>query len=356
MTESPASSWTRQLQTALDAQHQAMEAITELQQSLPPTLSPGREHPDLPRALEAVATASTTDLALTAFCEWWLRLDRRLKGTVLLQTAEGNPPSIAAAWDTDNYWVDSVESMGRHRDDDQAHQVLQELRSLPPERVGTAPLDAFGATCGEIRYWSADDGEPVLGTSQRILAQGLAMTLAALSLQVINRQRSVRDPLTGLFNWRYLEETLHREFHRSRRTGQSLGLLLVDLDGFAAFNRDHGTANGDRLLQIVGGLLQASFRGSDVCCRMDGGQFAVVMPDASMEDTARRARDLLTALRGTGVNRGGRSIPAPTASIGGAAYPLHGSEVSVLLDAADSARLLARQEGGDCIRIAERLE
>ncbi len=356
MTRTPASSWTHHLQAALDAQQQAMDAISRLRQDFPAEAASEGTRAELPAALEALADATTTDIALATFCEWQLRLGSRLKGTVLLQTAEGNPPSIAAAWNSERYWVDSVESMGRHRNDDDAHQVLLELQTLPAERVLTLPLVAFGTACGEIRCWESEDRAPSATPNELALAKGLGMTLAALALQVINRQRSVRDPLTGLFNRRYLEETLEREFHRSRRVDQPLGLLLIDLDGFAGFNRDHGVANGDRLLQTVGGLLQASFRGSDVCCRMDGGQFAVVLPDATLEDTSRRGRELLGLLDTTGVNRGGRSIPSPTASIGVAAYPLHGNDVSMLLEAADSARLMARQEGGHCIRIAERLE
>lgn len=234
------------------------------------------------------------------------------------------------------------------------YDLLEQLRAMALPAPLQLPLQAFDVTVGELRVWLRPDAtEPAEFTAQvRQLAAVAALGLGGIQLKQRASVRSVRDNLTGLFNQRYLQDTLHRELHRAQRYQQELGLILLDLDRFTAFNQAHGHAAGNEVLRAVAGLVQASFRGSDVCARYDGQRFAILLPQAALSDTLRRARQLqeLTAELGDGPHR------VVSLSAGIAHYPLHADNADDLLAAAESALFLAKQQGCGGACCAERLE
>jgi PleD family two-component response regulator len=101
----------------------------------------------------------------------------------------------------------------------------------------------------------------------RTLAEQAALALANLSMRDVLRMQSVRDPLTGLFNRRYMEESLDRELRRSVRNASSLGILMIDIDHFENLNDTFGHEAGDAVLRSLGSLLKTQFRGEDIVCR-----------------------------------------------------------------------------------------
>jgi len=103
-------------------------------------------------------------------------------------------------------------------------------------------------------------------------------------------EASVRDHLTGIFNRRYMEETLERELLRATRKHLSLGLIMLDVDDFKHFNDTYGHAAGDEILREVGSLLLKHVRGEDVPCRYGGDEFIIILPDASRTVTCERAK------------------------------------------------------------------
>jgi diguanylate cyclase (GGDEF)-like protein/PAS domain S-box-containing protein len=109
------------------------------------------------------------------------------------------------------------------------------------------------------------------------------------ALQDQLREESIRGPLTGLFNRRYLDETLQREILRVDRNNTPLSLMMLDLDAFKSFNDTYGHRAGDFMLQALGYLLLAKTRGDDIACRYGGEEFIVVFPGARLKDTKRRA-------------------------------------------------------------------
>ena len=182
-------------------------------------------------------------------------------------------------------------------------------------------------------------------TDRKMANDRLESQLAEIQLlQAELNERMLRDPLTGLYNRRYLQETLPREFSRLERIGHPLGMIIMDIDRFKSINDTYGHDAGDILLQAIGKLLLGNIRTEDIACRYGGDEFVIVMPDASLEVCQGRAeliRSLFEAMETTYDSKTIRT----TVSMGVAAYPLHGSNREEILTCADRALYKAKQAG-----------
>jgi diguanylate cyclase (GGDEF)-like protein len=167
------------------------------------------------------------------------------------------------------------------------------------------------------------------------------------------REQSVRDPLTGLYNRRYMQEMLKQNLSRVTRKLHPLGLIMLDIDHFKSFNDTHGHAAGDALLRELGRFLQSRVRMEDVACRYGGEEFILIMPEASLEVAQRRAEQLRAEATELRVRDAGLVIEGITLSIGVALYPLHAQAPDTLLRAADAALYRAKQEGRNRVVVAE---
>lgn len=175
----------------------------------------------------------------------------------------------------------------------------------------------------------------------------LSMALHNLALQERLRIQSIRDPLSGLFNRRYLEESLARELARCERRALPLALLMLDLDHFKAFNDLHGHPGGDALLAGFGRLLASLVRGEDIACRYGGEEFTLILPEATPELAGRRAAEIVEAVRALRVEHLGSELPAVTVSIGVAAFEGAGDSAEALMRRADRALYRAKRAGRD---------
>lgn len=295
----------------------------------------------LSRLLQQLALAPDQPALARILCEAASQLLPDSRGALSLG-GDGTEPALLCAWSGERRW-----SLGQQEPAASA-ELLQEIAAQPVETARRLPLTSLGLSVGELRVWTAS----ARADTARLLADCAGPALGALALKHRLGQRTVRDALTGLFNRRYLEDTLARELHRARRNDAPLGLLLFDIDQLDAFNARHGTDAGDRLLEAVAGLLQASFRGSDVCCR-DGQRFWVVLPDASLADALRRAEEILALIPQLRLPR--RAAPcAASACAGVAASPEHADAAEPLLLAAEAALYLAKQDGPGRARRAEK--
>ena len=228
----------------------------------------------------------------------------------------------------------------------------------PPAYLCT-PLVAQGEALGVLylssRVIGAVGADSATAAKQRLaeaVAAQLALGLANVRLREILRNQSIRDPLTGLFNRRYMEETLERELRRARRGNRSMGVLMLDLDRFKQLNDTAGHEAGDAFLRELGELLQRSLRREDIPCRHGGEEFVVVLPDASLEDARRRAEQLREGIKLLRTPYKGGIVGPLSASIGVAAYPEHGSTGEALIRTADAALYRAKREGRDRVMVA----
>jgi len=166
------------------------------------------------------------------------------------------------------------------------------------------------------------------------------------------RDQSVRDYLTGLFNRRYLEETLAREVRRAERAHAPLGVIMIDLDHFKQFNDTYGHAAGDVLLREMGGLLRRSLRESDIACRYGGEEFTLIMPDSPLSVVQERAERIRLEARQLRLESDGLPLKPVSLSIGVAVFPEHGRSGDAVLQASDAALYRAKREGRDRVVVA----
>ncbi|HEX9386307.1 MAG TPA: diguanylate cyclase, partial [Anaerolineales bacterium] len=179
------------------------------------------------------------------------------------------------------------------------------------------------------------------------------MALSNLNLRAVLREQSIRDPVTGLYNRRYMEEALKQHLSRVTRHLHPLGIIMIDIDHFKNFNDVHGHAAGDQILRELGKFLQSHIRGEDTACRYGGEEFILIMPDVFLEAARNRAEQLRLEARELRIEDGGQSYAGITLSVGVALYPLHGRTIENVLRAADAALYRAKQEGRDQVVIAE---
>jgi diguanylate cyclase (GGDEF)-like protein/PAS domain S-box-containing protein len=184
------------------------------------------------------------------------------------------------------------------------------------------------------------------------IADHLGLALAKLKLQETLQNLSVRDPLTGLFNRRYMEESMERELRRAERQGNLVGVIMADIDHFKKFNDSFGHEAGDTLLKEVGQILRDHIRGSDIACRYGGEEFTVILQDVSPDVVRERAELLREAIRHLKIYQEGRVLDPVTLSLGVAIFPEHGDTHRALLQAADVALYQAKQSGRDRVCLA----
>jgi diguanylate cyclase (GGDEF)-like protein len=182
------------------------------------------------------------------------------------------------------------------------------------------------------------------------VAELLALSLANFRLRETLHAQSTRDPLTGLFNRRYMEDSLERELYRAAREEGTLGVIMADLDHFKAFNDRSGHVAGDAVLRSLADLLSSSVRAEDIVCRYGGEEFTILLPNASLDETRHRAEMLREAATGMTVPEGQRL----TLSLGVAAYPGNGTTGRELIEAADAALYAAKSAGRDRVVAAAR--
>lgn len=215
------------------------------------------------------------------------------------------------------------------------------------------PMMAHGELLGLMTLTLAKTSRP-LESVQRLamtVVEHVALALANLKLHETLRSQSIRDPLTGLFNRRYMEESLEREMRRAIRGRQPVGIIMIDIDHFKQFNDKHGHDAGDEVLRSVGAILQRSVRAEDIACRYGGEEFTLILPDASLVDASHRAEYLRQTIKALSVQHRKLQLPTITVSAGVAIYPDHGPTASAVLRAADAALYRAKQNGRDRVAV-----
>jgi diguanylate cyclase (GGDEF)-like protein/PAS domain S-box-containing protein len=209
------------------------------------------------------------------------------------------------------------------------------------------PILAQGESLGTLHFQATDDA-PTLADSElsfkTTFAGQVGLSVANIRLREALRSQSIKDPLTGLYNRRYLTEMLERETRRCVRSEQPLGILMLDLDHFKKFNDTYGHDAGDTVLREAAAFLSKSIRAEDIVCRFGGEEFVVILPTADLDAAYARAERIRSKLHELTVLHQGQLI---TVSVGVASLPLHGTSPNALLAAADAALYRAKREGRD---------
>lgn len=178
-----------------------------------------------------------------------------------------------------------------------------------------------------------------------LAADNLAMALVSLKLREALRNRSVRDPMTRLFNRRYMDETLIRELANCKRSNKPLGVIMIDIDHFKTYNDTHGHDAGDYVLVEIADIMRTKLREGDVACRYGGEELVMIILGASRDVTVERAELVRAAIEKHEFVYKGRNLASVTASLGVAVYPDGGDTAATLLKTADTALYIAKESG-----------
>lgn len=170
-------------------------------------------------------------------------------------------------------------------------------------------------------------------------------------LQARLREQANRDPLTGLYNRRYFDDTLGREVLRSEREHEPLSVVIIDIDHFKLVNDMHGHQGGDEVLKRLAHTLSSNVRGSDVASRYGGEEFMLLLTGVDSGVAEQRARELCQIYNAEPVVYAAQNITA-TLSVGVASYPVHGRSPADLIRAADLALYRAKARGRNQVVIA----
>ena len=233
------------------------------------------------------------------------------------------------------------------------------LSGTPAKHCVCVPLTAQGETLGVlyVEDHAAPSGSG--GEQERLerhaiaVAERLSLALSNLKLREVLRNQSIRDPLTGLFNRRYLEESMVREAHRSTRRERSFSVVMMDLDHYKRFNDTFGHPAGDQLLREIGSLLKARIRAGDVACRYGGEEFALILSEVDTKGAERCVDILRQEIKQLPANHAGQGLSSVTISAGIAEFPLHGDTPEELIRAADTALYQAKRNGRDRVAVCE---
>ncbi|MGR2681071.1 diguanylate cyclase [Chromobacterium haemolyticum] len=217
-------------------------------------------------------------------------------------------------------------------------------------------------SCSVVR---ADDGWFVINgikdiSERKRLEQDLLQANQALRqnlneielLQQGLREQTLRDPLTGLFNRRHLDDILPRVLSHMLAVHRDVAVLMVDADHFKHINDQYGHQCGDAVLTTLAAHLSDAFRSGDIVCRYGGEEFFILLPGASLDDAHVKAQQLCRDVRALPIAAGGHDIRV-TLSVGLALCPLHGTDADSVVSAADAALYRAKKEGRDRVCVAD---
>jgi diguanylate cyclase (GGDEF)-like protein len=181
------------------------------------------------------------------------------------------------------------------------------------------------------------------------VGETIKLVLSNLKLRERLREQANHDPLTGLFNRRYLDDSLSRELNLAQRRGAPLSVAVLDIDHFKGFNDTFGHDAGDLALREASRVMTMNLRRSDIACRLGGEEFALVLPDSSLTDTQLRVEQICAFIKQSEMRHDGDLIGTITLSAGIAGSPDHATTARELLRAADVALFAAKRAGRERI-------
>ncbi|QDZ28452.1 diguanylate cyclase [Noviherbaspirillum sp. UKPF54] len=334
-----------QLAAAIDDMaHSIQSRVAELQRH-------GDELRELKEMNDALQSCVTQDEVLAIVRQFALRLFPDQPGMLYLMHSSGdhleaksrwNDPAAMGEFLPQDCWA--VRRGKMYRVEAEGNQPrCHHVQEPPPGNYVCVPLMVQGEMLGVLhiendRAGSRSREQPLV----QAVAEHTALTLANLRLRDTLHAQAMRDGLTGLFNRRFMEESLSREMRNAQRNKSPVAIVMIDIDHFKRFNDTFGHAAGDMLLREVGGMLQRQMRGGDLACRYGGEEFTVILPATALRNAAELAEKLRDSARGLSVTMDGHALGQITISLGVASFPEHGDTWEAVLHAADIALMQAK--------------
>lgn len=335
-----------QLAGAIDSMADAIQSrVAALQQH-------GAEMRELKEMNDALQACLTQDEVLAVVRQFALRLFPDQPGMLYLMHASGDYLEAKAHWGEPAAATEFLpqECWGVRRaklyrvESDSRQPRCRHVYEPPPGDYVCVPLMVQGEMLGVLhlendRLGHRSRDQPLV----QAVAEHIALTVANLHLRDTLHAQAVRDGLTGLFNRRFMEESLRREMRNAQRNKSPVSIIMVDIDHFKRFNDTFGHAAGDLLLREVGNILQTQMRGGDLACRYGGEEFTIILPATMLHNAADIAEKLREKVRSLRLSMDGQQLSEITISLGVACYPEQGATWEDVLHAADLALMQAKQ-------------
>ncbi len=327
-----------------------------------------RESDELGELTELLQACVTVPEAYQVIDRYARRLFPHASGAVHVVSASGTLAEEVTAWGNrlfgPAFEIEGCWALRRgrvHVVDDPATMVSCSHLTDQATSYACVPMVAQGQSLGVIHSCrpagtmsNPDQGSQWSRMRQLAseFADHAALGLSNLNLRASLRSHAIRDPLTKLFNRRYLEETVERELRRADREGAPVGVVMIDLDQFKALNDSFGHHAGDVVLREFATILTDSTRADDLACRYGGEEFVLVLPGASAETSRDRANSLREELRRRVIDYPTGPLSDLSLSAGVVAHPQHGTTFNELLRAADSALYEAKAQGRNRVHVS----
>lgn len=282
----------------------------------------------------------------------------RLSGALYVLAASRDFAELAVCWgnneaSAERFHPDDCRAlrMGRihHVSNDSAELFCGHVNERALTSSVCIPLVTRDDVLGTLFLATPLGEQQEIGSYEKAVAttvgERLALALSNLRLTEKLRRESVRDPLTGLFNRRYLEETLDREMARAERAGKTISIISLDVDHFKHFNDSFGHDAGDRVLKELAAKMVSAVRSGDIACRFGGEEFILVLPDADGHIACQRAEELRRQVENLELRYAGKSLGSLTISLGVAVFPVQAGNREELMCLADDALYAAKRQG-----------
>ena len=313
--------------------------------------------------VDLLHTCVAADEAYSAVARSCQRLFPGMQGALYLIDETKNLVEIATEWNgpvagETVFQADECWALRRGRlyeADTSSGHACGHLSGVSFDRYLCVPMMGQGAALGFLHLRHMRDAkangshasEIIPESKKRLIltfTEQAALALANLRLRQKLHVQSIRDPLTGLYNRRYMQETLERELRRSARGKKTLGLIMMDIDRFKKFNDEFGHEVGDKLLVELGQHIGRQFREYDIPCRYGGEEFMVLLPETLKKDAFTLAEQIRVEIEKQSLIVRRESIPI-TVSIGVASLPDDTLDLETLIDKADQALYEAKKRG-----------
>jgi diguanylate cyclase (GGDEF)-like protein/PAS domain S-box-containing protein len=349
--------------TAREQMRQANEKLSVLVQKLEKQNRLNSILTEMRDLLQACSTIEEIPLIIVSSMK---KLFPEARGALFLMSPSRSDLESVARWgdfpaDVDNNVFTPDACWGLRRghahvvEDAEAGPICLHLKLQPKTPYICLPLMAKGDVLGLLHIRSADCVSPA--DKERVIAdikdtavtisEYLSLAIANIKLSESLSRQSIQDLLSGLYNRRYMEESLEREIQRAARKRTRIGIVMADLDHFKTFNDKYGHVAGDIVITHVGKLLKQGIRGTDIACRYGGEEFVLIFPDCSAGDAFQRADSLREKIKKLEIMYQGQVLGWITISMGVSLYPDNGASVDDLIRTADVALYKAKQAGRD---------
>ncbi|HFF3110743.1 TPA: sensor domain-containing diguanylate cyclase [Legionella anisa] len=226
--------------------------------------------------------------------------------------------------------------------------VCQHIKEMNQKQHSSLciPLMAQNEIFGLLFIYRGTDVLPSekLNTLISVVAETISLAIANIRLKELLHSQSIRDPLTGLLNRRFLDEYLIKQIGQAKRTQTSIAFIMLDVDNFKKVNDTFGHETGDYVLSLLGNLLGASGREGDVTCRYGGEEFLFVLPNCDLEHAKECAETIRNEVHNMPI-RIKENVCSITISLGISIFPNSGSTSKELIDTADKALYEAKKRG-----------